>query len=219
MSAFGPSVWAFGVRQGGPGRTALFQSSDAGATWRDSPLPPRLRDVTHLERLSVLEAYVATSARADAPAFWHTSDAGATWAPLPTPRDQGVHSVPSYGVRIEAIARVGDWLVVREYGRMFVSPASSINWQALKGISYAVADSARQQLFALTDSLEARMMDRNLIVLWTSHSRILDAKPTNIEKVLARDGVGFVSMSSGDVYEARAGVLELVRPRAGSVPP
>ena len=215
MSAIGASVWIMATRWVGARRRGAFlRSHDGGQTWERPALPARLNDITHLYRVSPQNAYVATAGYNGGPVFWHTLDSGGTWSPVPTPSEQGIHHVPPYGSRVEEIATVGKWLLVREYGAVFVSRADTIHWARLDGVEYVAPDLARDQLFVLTDSLRAATLDRDLGVLWQSEDRIPYSWPTNIEKVLARDGVGFVCMSRGAVYEARAGLLSEVRPRA-----
>lgn len=218
IEAIGSSVWVFGTRWEHEHRRGLFlRSNDGGATWERPPLPAVLNDVTRLYRLSPSTAYVATLRNDRQPVFWRTTDGGATWQPIRTPHDQGLHKVPSYGVRVEEIASAGDWLVVREYGVVFVSRADSIRWRRLEGTEHVAADRERDQLFVLTDSLQAEMLDRNLNVLWRTDDRIPDrgsGEPTNVEKVLARAGIGYVSMSQGEVYEASDGRLRRVQPKA-----
>jgi photosystem II stability/assembly factor-like uncharacterized protein len=215
IGAIGRSVWVLGTRWEKQERRGLFVSSgDAGQTWARLPLPAQLNDVTVLYRQSVKTAYVATSRSKNDPVFWRTADGGATWTPIPTPHDKGLHKVPSYGVRVEEIATIGNWLVVREYGKVFATRADSIRWRRLDGVGSIAADRERDQLFVLTDSGYAEMLDRDLNVLWKTADRVPDnppGEPTNIEKVLARSGKGFVSMSFGEIYEASDGVLRLVQ--------
>jgi hypothetical protein len=215
MSAIGASVWIMATRWVGARRRGAFlRSHDGGQTWERPALPARLNDITHLYRVSPQNAYVATAGYNGGSVFWHTLDSGGTWSPVPTPSEQGIHHVPPYGSRVEEIATVGKWLLVREYGAVFVSRADTIHWARLDGVEYVAPDLSRDQLFVLTDSLRAATLDRDLGVLWQSEDRIPYSWPTNIEKVLARDGVGFVCMSRGAVYEARAGLLSEVWPRA-----
>lgn len=215
IGAVGRSVWVLGTRWEKEQRRGLFvSSSDGGQTWARLPLPAKLNDVTVLYRQSVTTAYVATTLNKNDPVFWRTTDGGTTWTPIPTPHDKGLHKVPSYGVRVEEIATVGNWLVVCEYGKVFATHPDSIKWRRLDGVDHIAADRERDQLFALTDSGYAEMLDRDLNILWKTADRVPDnpaGEPTNIEKVLARSGSGFVSMSFGEIYEARDGALRLVQ--------
>lgn len=215
IGAIGRSVWVLGTRWEKEQRRGLFVStSDGGQTWARLPLPAKLNDVTVLYRQSVTTAYVATSRSKNDPVFWRTANGGVTWTPIPTPHDKGLHKVPSYGVRVEEIATIGDRLVVCEYGKVFATRADSIKWRRLDGVRSIAADRERDQLFILTDSGSAAMLDRDLNVLWKTADRVPDnpaGEPTNIEKVLARSGKGFVSMSFGEIYEASDGGLRLVQ--------
>jgi hypothetical protein len=217
MAAIDQSVWVLATRWEREKRRGTFlRSNDGGVTWERPTLPADLNDVTQLYRVSRSRAYAATAGHNQGPVFWRTADGGDSWKPIPSPHDQGVHSVPSYGVRVEEIATVGGWLVVREYGTVFVSPGDTIRWRQLEGIEHVAADHERDRLFVLTDSLYAAMLDPDLGVVWQTRERVTDSRPTNIEKVLARDGVGYVSMSQSTIYEARDGVLRLVHPKGSS---
>src|SRR3989442_1335488 len=141
MSAVGASVWLLGTRWENDKRRGLFlRSNDGGATWERPALPPQLNDITPLYRVSQSTAYLATAGFNRGPVFWITTDSGNSWKPIATPHDKGLHKVPSYGVRVEQIATVGDWLLVGEHGVVFVSRADSIKWRRLDGIEQVSAD-------------------------------------------------------------------------------
>ena len=212
MEAVGGSVWAFATYFEHEARhTAFLRSADGGVTWTRAPLPVDLRDVTHIYRLTSTVAYLATLGDSARPAFWWTGDAGATWRSMQTPRDQKVNDVPDFGTRIERIATVGEWLVVREYGAVFVTRSDSIRWRRLRDLEDIAADRERDQLFALSKSHQPEMLDAQLKVIWQCRDKI--AHPDAIEGILARDGVGYVWMSGGTIYEARDGTLRERQPR------
>ena len=215
MEAIGPSVWVFATRwEDDTTRRATFlRSDDGGATWERPTLPAQLNNISHVYRVSASNAYVATWRSNHGPVFWRTSDSGTTWTPIATPHDQGLLEIPTSGVRVEQIAAVGEWLVVREYGVVFASRTDSLGWRRLAGVKYVAADRERNRLFVLTDSLHAEVLDPNLAVVWRSEDRIPVADATNVEKILAHGGIGYVSLSNGSVYEARDGTLQLVRPQ------
>ena len=217
IAAMGRSVWLMGTRWENQSRRALFMTSnDGGQTWVRSELPATLNDVTHLYRVSGTTAYVATAGFNKGGVFWMTADGGATWTSLPTPSDQKLHRIPYHGVRVEEIAVVGAWLVVREYGAVFVTRADSIQWRRMENISSIAGEPEHQQLFALTDSLNAEMLDRDLHVLWKTTGRIPDHhpdEPSNVEKVLTRAGKGYISMIHGEIYQASDGVLRIIQKR------
>jgi photosystem II stability/assembly factor-like uncharacterized protein len=214
MTAIGPSVWVFGTRWDGRTRHGtLVRSDDGGATWSRTALPEGLSDATVVHRMSPSHAWLGTFSSGRDRVFWRTTDGGATWTPVPTPHDQRVHRVPSYGVRIEEIATVGRWLVVREYGKVFVTSRDTVRWRPLEEIDRIASDPVRDRLFVLTDSQHAAMLDAELRSIWRTEDHVPRARPTNVENLLARDGVGLVLMGRGEIYEARDGELRLVRPR------
>jgi len=220
MAALGRSVWVIATRWEDKTRRGMFlRSGDGGERWERPALPAEMNDVTGLYRATPETAYASTAGFNRGPVFWRTADGGDHWSPVPTPHDQKVHEVPSSGVRVEQIATVGQWLVVREYGRVFVSRADSVRWRPLDGIEHVAADRERGRLFVLTESLHAAVLDSGLRELWRSADRVPDGRPSNIEKVLARDGVGYVSMSNGAIYAARDGVLRRARPKTSAPNP
>lgn len=214
MEAIGPSVWAFGARwEGEEQRVTFLRSTDGGLTWERPGVPEKMADVTGLYRVSPSVAYVSTmKTREDPqrPVFWRTTDGGASWTPIPTPHDQGLHTVPRHGVRIEEIAPVGQWLVVREYGKVFVSPVDNITWRPRDDLDHVVTDRHRDALFALTKEMQAALLDRDLKFLWRTADRVPDTRDAYVDKIVAHDGIGYVSMGHGQVYEARDGKLTLV---------
>ena len=215
MAAIGKSVWVFGTHwESDTARRATFlESQDGGETWMPVALPARLDDVDHLYRISRAVAYVSVSGYDHGPYLWRTADSGKSWSVVPTPFEQHVNKIPEGGVHIEEIATVGAWLTVREYGEAFVTRADSVQWRQLEGIEHVAADTMRNQLFVLTKSQNAEMLDSSLNVLWRTKDRIPGGDQNDVEKVLARDGTGFVSITSSDVYEARNGMLQLVHPK------
>jgi hypothetical protein len=215
MAATGKCVWVFGTEweNDTTRRATLLRSRDGGSTWEQLPLPHRLNDVDHLYQVSPSTAYVAGAGFEQGPFLWRTADSGKSWSVVPTPFEQGVNHIPGSGVHVEEIATVGPWLVVREYGAAFVTRSDSVHWRRLDRIEHVAADTVRNQLFVLTDAHDAEMLDSNLNVLWRTKDRIPGGNENDVEKVLARDGTGFVSVTSSEVYEARNGVLQLVRPK------
>ena len=168
----------------------LLRSADGGTTWDQPALPDAMNDVVHVYRVTQSLAYAATAGYNKGPVFWRTDDGGNTWTPLRTPHDQGINVIPSYGSRVEEIAMVGRWLVVREYGSVFVSSAVTIQWRPLPGVDHVTTDRVRDQLFALTPSRQAAMLDSSLSTIWKTTERIPDSEPSDVEVVAARDGVG-----------------------------
>ena len=215
MAAIGKSVWVFGTywKNDTTRRATFLMSHDGGGTWIEVALPPQLNDVDHLYRVSRAVAHISVSGYEHGPYLWRTADSGSSWSVVPTPFEQHVNRIPESGVHIEEIATVGSWLAVREYGEAYVTRASSVQWRKLEGIEHVAADTVRNQLFALTKSQDAEMLDSNLNVLWRTQDRIPGGNENEVEQVLARDGTGFVSITSSNVYEARDGVLRLVRPK------
>jgi photosystem II stability/assembly factor-like uncharacterized protein len=209
--AAGPSVWVFATQRVGEApRAVLMRSGDGGASWERAALPAGMENVTHAYRATADTAYVAMAGFNPGPVFWRTTDGGGTWAPIPTPHDQKLHRVPEGGVHIQEIATVGDQLVVVEYGRVFATRTDSIRWRAMNEIEHVAADRATDHLFALTTRLEPVMMDSALSVVWRGDQRITDYGTSNsVTGIVAHDGVGYVVMQRGEMYEVRGGRVRL----------
>jgi hypothetical protein len=208
LASVGQSVWVAGTDRDGE-HASLWKSADGGRVWAATPLPD---PINLLYRPTDAVGYLAAAGRdpGGAPVFWITSDGGSTWKALPTPRDQGLNRVPSYGSRIEEIARVGDWLVVREYGKVFARATEGGRWRRLPGIDRIATTPNGDQLFVLTDTLTVGIMDRSLRLLWQSSQRIADR--ADVERLLAFGGAGYVVTGGSEIYQAREGTLRLVRP-------
>ena len=213
MEAARSSVWIFGTWFPNGRRTMLLRSSDGGATWDRPQLPNAMNDVTGSHRVTPMLGYAATAGYNKGPVLWRTSDGGNTWTPLPTPHDQGINPIPSYGSRVEEIATVGRWLVVREYGSVFATHPDSIRWLPLAGVDHVATDRVRDQLFTLTTSLQAAILNSDLSAIWKTDERIPLQEPSDVEVVEARDGVGYIVTSHGGLYEARNGRLRGRRSR------
>lgn len=213
IAAEGPSVWVFATQRVGEDvRAVLVRSGDGGESWAHAALPAGLENVTHAYRATADTAYVATAGFNTGPVFWRTTDGGGTWSAIPTPHDQKLHRVPEHGVRIQEIATVGNQLVVVEYGRVFAARTDSIRWHAMSGMEHVAADSAGNRLFALTTRLEPVMMDSALSVVWRGDQRIPDYGVSNsVTGIAAHDGVGYVVMQRGEMYEVRGGRVRLRR--------
>jgi hypothetical protein len=63
--------------------------------------------------------------------------------------------------------------------------------------------------------MHAAMLDRSLNEIWRTEGRVPDSSPSDVVKLVASGGVGYVSMIHGEIYEARDGTLALV-PSQGS---
>lgn len=211
--AQGNSVWVFADYFAGDARrSALLHSADGGTTWTRPDVPAELYNVTHLYRTTPFIAYAATAGSHQTKVFWRTTDGGNTWFAIPTPKDQKLNEVPSDGVRIEEIAVVGRWLVVREYGKVFVSATDSIHWRAFKDVNRFAADRERDQLFVLTSSMQPMMLDRDFAMVWQCTGHVPSSFATDVEQLVAHDGVGYVSMLHGEVYQAQLGKFRVQRP-------
>ncbi|MBB4634239.1 WD40/YVTN/BNR-like repeat-containing protein [Longimicrobium terrae] len=211
IAAEGPSVWVFATERVGDGfRAVLMRSADGGESWQRAALPAGMENVTHAYRATTDTAYVAMAGFNPGPVFWRTTDGGGTWSPIPTPHDQKLHRVPENGVHIQEIATVGNQLVVVEYGRVFATRTDSIRWRAMDGMEHVAADRAGGRLFALTSRLEPVMMDSALSVVWRGDQRIPDYGTSNsVTGIAAHDGVGYVVMQRGEMYEVRGGRVRL----------
>lgn len=218
MRAIGSSVWV--IAEGDDdGRTMLHVSDDGGLAWRDLPLPPAMRSVNDLYRISVREAFITASGRDKAVALWRTRDGGAHWTPVATPHDQGLHDVPDYGTRVEQLVSVGRWLVVREHGKVFVSPADTVRWRLMPRADWIAGDRSGTALFVVHDSLEAALLDRDLNPVWTTVERLAVPQGDYLDAVDAHAGAGYVVTGHGLLFEIREGRIRSIgaRGRAESV--
>ena len=153
------------------------------------------------------------SVRDGAAALWRTTDAGAHWSVVPSPHDQKLHQVEEGYTRVEQIATIGDWLLVREHGRVFVTPAASIHWRALPGIRDIASEPGGEGVFVLTDSLQPALLDKDLHTVWKGAPLPIPIEhPSRVKQVVFRGGRGYVTESFGAIHEVRNGKARVVRP-------
>ena len=210
LAAIGPSVWA-ATKSPDARSSAFHRSEDGGKAWSRTTFPPAAKDITGLHRISRSVAYLSGSGDSPAEVFWRTTDGGTTWTPLPTPSDQGLMKLEPHSTRVEQVATAGDWLIVREHGKVFVSPGGEIRWRPLPGVSHIASEVGGENIFVLTDSLHPAFIDRNLRTTWQGTRLPID-DPTDIEQVLVRRGVAYVS-EVGAIHEIRRGSQRVVRAR------
>lgn len=218
MRAFDSSVWV--ITDGDDdGPSVLHVSDDAGIAWRESALPAAMRSIDDLHRITARHAFVTSSGRDKAVALWRTDDGGAQWAPVATPHDQGLHDVPDYGTRIEQLVTVGRWLVVREHGKVFVSPADAVRWRLMPRADWIAGDRSGNALFVVHDSLGTELLDRELRPVWSTAARLPVPQGDYIDAVDARADIGYVVTGHGLLFEVREGRIRSlgVRARAESV--
>ena len=120
--------------------------------------------------------------------------------------------IPSYGSRIEQIATIGDWLIVREYGRVFASDAKSIKWRPMSGFHDVASEPDGDRVFVLLDSLRPALLNPDLHFDWTSDRVLPVAAGSDIEQPIFRYGVGYVPEGFGSIHEIKNKTLRVVRP-------
>lgn len=211
VGAIGPSVWVAARRREGNSE-ALFQSPDAGKSWVAMPVPESLRDVTLMHRVSTSTAYLATSNQKGRPVFWRTTDAGVHWQSLSTPSDEGLHRLDESDTRVEQIATMGGWLLVREHGRVFASADSSIRWRQLEGIEAIASEPGGDKVFVLLDSLRPAFLDTDLRMAWKGDRRLPIPQNNYIEEPVFRYGVAYVPEGQGSIHQIRQDALRVARP-------
>lgn len=206
LSAVGRSVWAV-VETGGEGTPQLLRSEDGGRSWVEmgsSPLNAYHMGVG-FHRLSASVAYLYGHPRRGGAGLWRTSDGGRTWVSLPTPHEQGLQRLESNDTWIEEIATVGPWILVREHGRVFVSPTAEIRWRAMPDVVRVASEPGGQNVFVLRASHRPALLDEDLRPVWEGARPLRLRSTQDIEQVLVHRGVGFVSETWGAVHEVTNG--------------
>src|SRR5437763_8453779 len=175
----------------------FFASVDSGKTWRAMAVPEAMRDVNLLHRVSASTAYVATSGREGRPALWRTTDGGGHWLPLQTPSEQHLLQLGEGDSRVEQIATIGTWLVVREHGRVFASAVHRIRWSPMPGVEAIASERSGTHVFVLIDSLRPALMDKDLRVEWRSDRRLPLEPGSYIEAPVFHGDIGYVTEGPG----------------------
>ena len=208
--AVGLSVWL--TTRTSDGSAGLAQSRDGGETWAVTRLPPAVGHVWRMYRASETTAFLATSTDSTDRTFWRTTDGGSHWSPIPTPHEQGLQRLGASDSRVEQIAVAGSWLLVNEHGKVFASPATDIHWKLLPGLHDVASSPGVDTVFVLMNALEPALLDKDLHTVWRSSQSLPIKDPGEVEQVVFREGIGYVSEGDGSVHEIRNGRLRVVRP-------
>ena len=196
-------------------RNVLFRSDDGGARWRKTLLPPDIRTLTALHPIDDTTAYLSGSGRnGSSPALWYTADGGARWQALRTPRDVGLHDVSDGSTRIEQLVAVGDWLVVREHGRVFSARRPQLEWRAHPEWDYVAGDPGRRSLLVLLRSGHVTLLDAALQPRWTTTARVEIPRRDGVEHLVLQGDVGYAVLGDGALYRVHAGRLSKLARRA-----
>lgn len=210
LSAVGHSIWLAGSRE--DGRIVLLESIDGGLTWSELA-SPTLSDTVGgptLHRASDSVAYLSAHTDPGEVGLWRTEDRGRQWSALPTPSDQGLQQLNKWETRIEEMATVGSWILVREHGRVFVSPADEVRWRALPDVRHVASELGGRHAFILFQSLRPALLNEDLAVVWEGGEPLQVRDPGSVEQVLLRNGAGFVSETRGAVHEIRNGTVRVL---------
>ena len=210
MSAVGRSTWIGTERV--DGTAVLFRSSDGGKTWSGPDVLHGVREPAGLYRASDSVGFLYGHTEPGNPALWLTIDGGRRWTPVPTPSEQGLHTVPRSGTRIEEMAVAGTRLLVREHGRVFVSTMPPGRWRLMPGLDHIAGDGAHRRVFVLTDSLVPRLLDENLNNVWPNASPLPISATSYFEQAVFRDSIAYVTEGHGSIHEVRGGKSRVVRP-------
>jgi hypothetical protein len=211
ISAVGDHVWLAGTRSD---RTiALLRSEDAGRTWSEMAAPS-IRDIAlglSIHRISDSVAYLYAHTKGDQPSLWRTMDSGLHWEALPAPHEQRLIILDDHDTRIEELATVGSWVLVREHGKVFVSSAEQIRWRPMAGVDRIASEVGGDHVFILSDSLVPALLNQHLERVWQGDHPLVTREPGDVEQIRVHDGVGFVSETQGAVHEVRDGVERVIR--------
>jgi len=108
--------------------------------------------------------------------FWNviyrTKDNCDTWEKLPTPLEQDKYFRVSKHNRpdIRKIRILGDYYIVNQQGKVFVTKSNDIDWIRLPDIiDFEVSDN---QGFLITSDFKVKLIDENLTPTWTSESSL-----------------------------------------------
>ncbi|HJU67559.1 MAG TPA: hypothetical protein VJ650_04855, partial [Gemmatimonadaceae bacterium] len=209
LSAIGRSVWIAATRN--DHTSGLFTSTDGGKTWTDAHLPAAVRNIVGLHRPSDSLAFLYSANDPSAPALWRTLDGGRRWTPIPTPYDEGLQKLDPSSSRVEQLATVGEWLLLREHGRVFVTPINTIRWRPLPDLTDIAPDPAGKRVFALRDSLVPALLDEDLNNLWPGAHALELATYSYLEQLVFRNSIGYVTEGHGSIHEIRDGRARVVR--------
>lgn len=105
--------------------------------------------------------------------LYRTKDNCKTWEKLPTPLSQNKYQGLSKEERpdFRKVRQLGEYYIVNQQGRVFVSKQDNIEWQPLRDIiDFEVTES--ENLYTINKSLGIELFDKGFNSIWKSPSRI-----------------------------------------------
>lgn len=133
--------------------------------------------------------------------FWNvlykTMDNCKTWEKLPTPLDQKKYTRISDNDRpdIRKIRIFGDYYILNQQGRVFVTPSDSVNWVLLPGIDdFEVTESGN--LYCVNNDRSISLYDGNMQLIWKS-----EQNPTDVIRAIGVKNNKLFLLTSDAVYK------------------
>ncbi|OJJ21599.1 hypothetical protein BKI52_13880 [marine bacterium AO1-C] len=156
-------IWMSGSSQ------LIYYSSDYGRTWK------ALDKIEKTGNLRVSTIHFALNQRTGlfgsfGNVLYRTPDNCKTWEKLPTPLDQGKYKRISKYERpeINKIRMFGDFYVIKQQDRIFISKAKRIEWKYLSNVLDFEANPAQTKLFAVRKDRKIVCFDASFKRQWES---------------------------------------------------
>lgn len=176
---FGKSSWldAAYINDNGKAWTSgnsqlIYYTEDNGLTWKSfDKIEPtgNLRFVTiHFAKDEVTGLFGSFYN-----VLYLTRDNCKTWEKLPTPLSQNKYQRLSKEERpdFRKVRQIGEYYIVNQQGRVFVSKEDKIDWQPMKDIiDFEVTES--EKLYVINKDLQVELLEKTLHPLWKSQRRI-----------------------------------------------
>ena len=189
---------------GGPAR--FYYSKDFGSSWeeKNSPYAGSFR-VYSIFMEDSLQGYVCSQVNR----ISFTHDNGQSWNSIETPFDQGKYERPEPKweyTKVEKIGRLGDFLLVKQWDKVFVSDKEDIGWTSLgeELIDFSI-DKGAKTLFAINEKGEVLVFDEELHL----NQRINNLLIKNVKDLQAVNGNLYVIDHLDNIYKMDGGEVRM----------
>lgn len=156
------------------GPIEIYWTTDFGRQWSLLHEPPPTSSAhVGLHAESATSGFVAERSEG----IYRTTDGGWSWEELPTPLSQGAYEGGENRIGADVLQDFllfGDWLVVRQDGRVFASPRDAVVWTPILGLEPAVVtpSPSGNRLFMVTEDRRVHELGQDLVPAWSSDELI-----------------------------------------------
>lgn len=160
----------------------LYYSEDYGKTWENfrQLKSKKSNDIWHISFAKDDKRGLLSTTNS---VLYHTQDNCKTWEKLPVPlsRNQQIGAHYSKEATIHKLSIIGNFYLIKQGHRVFVSNKSNIDWKILPdAIDFEVTSSG--QLYTITQDLHVALHNEALKLIWQSNQHLNESPKTMVSK-------------------------------------